>query len=188
MAADELKGARVAILVTDGFEQIELTSPRDALMAAGALTDVVAPKEDTVQGWNHREVADAIPVDKPLNQASPDDYDALLLPGGVINPDKLRQDESAVAFVRKFFVQGKPVAAICHGAQTLIDAEVVKGRRMTSYWSIQTDLRNAGAEWVDEPVVVDGNLITSRHPQDLEAFNAKLTEGVAQGRRAGQHA
>jgi len=184
----DLNGKHVAILVADGFEQVELTAPRDALLSAGAATDVVSPNEKSVQGWNHHEPGDEVCVDKPLAKAFADDYDALVLPGGVLNPDELRQNLSARAFVRAFFEQGKPVAAICHGLQTLIDAEVVDARRVTSYWSIQTDLRNAGAMWVDQPVVVDQGLVTSRHPQDLEEFNAKLIEEVAEGRHAGQHA
>lgn len=187
MAVD-VKGTRVAMLVADGFEQVELTSPRDALMLAGAVTHIVSPSEGLVQGWNHHEKGDTFPVDKALSEVSADDYDALVLPGGVLNPDQLRQNDAAVAFVHKFFEQGKPVAAICHGAQTLIDAGVVEGRRMTSYWAIKSDLRNAGAEWVDEPVVCDQALVTSRHPKDLEAFNEKLIEEFAEGRHAGQHA
>jgi protease I len=181
-----LDGKRVAILVTDGFEQVELTSPYEALRAAGARPDIVSPNPLQVQGWNHSEKGDLFAVDQPLEQAEATDYDGLVLPGGVNNPDKLRSDEAAIRFVRGFFAQGKPVAAICHGPWTLIDAGVVKGRRMTSYKSLQTDLRNAGATWVDEKVVVDNGLVTSRNPDDLEAFNAKLVEELAEGPHAGR--
>lgn len=181
-------GKKIAILVADGFEQIELTSPLDALKQAGAHVDIVSPNESEVQGWNHFDKGDTFPVDVPLDDASADDYDALVLPGGVANPDQLRANPKAVNFVREFFEQHKPVAAICHGPWTLIDAGVVKGRKMTSYHSIKTDLINAGAKWVDQEVVVDNGLVTSRKPDDLEAFNAKVIEEVGEGVHAGQHA
>lgn len=176
-----LEGKRVAILVTDGFEQEELESPRDALMEAGAQAVIVAPKPGQVRGWKHTEWGDTFNVDRTLAQADPHDFDALLLPGGVINPDKLRVNNDAVEFVRDFFRHGKPVAAICHGPQTLINAGVVESRRLTSYKSIQVDLVNAGAQWVDEEVVVDNGLVTSRQPSDLPAFNAKMIEEIAEG-------
>ncbi|HOO16825.1 MAG: type 1 glutamine amidotransferase [Phycisphaerae bacterium] len=175
----KLDGLKVAILVTDGFEQIEMTSPRDALKQAGAQPVLVSPNHDRVQGWDHQDKADIFPVDLPLDRADPNDFDALLLPGGVASPDKLRMNPKAVQFVRAFFDQHKPVAAICHGSWTLIDADAVRGRRMTSWPSLRTDLRNAGATWVDEEVVVDGNLITSRAPRDLPAFNRKVIEEFA---------
>jgi protease I len=185
--AASLSGKRVAILVADGFEQIELTSPRDALKKAGAETHIVSPNPNKVQGWNHYDKGDTFPVDVSLNDATPEAYDALLLPGGVANPDQLRAIPRAVEFVRAFFDQHKPVGAICHGPWTLIDANVVDGRRVTSYHSIRADLKNAGADWVDEEVVVDNGLVTSRSPKDLPAFNRKLVEEVAEG-HAGQQA
>jgi protease I len=181
---NELNGKRVAILVADGFEQSELTEPRAALEEAGAETEIVSPLEKKVKSWIHSKPSRSYRVDTPLREASPDAYDALLLPGGVKNPDTLRMDEDAVRFVRAFFDAGKPVAAICHGPWTLIDAGVVRGRRMTSYPSIKTDLRNAGAEWVDETVVVDQGLVTSRKPDDLPAFNRKMIEEFAEGAHA----
>jgi protease I len=184
----DLTGKNVAILVTDGFEQIELTSPRAALEQAGARTQIVSPKNGSVEGWNHFEKGDRFRVDVRLDEARAEDFDALLLPGGVANPDQLRVDPNAVAFVQAFFEQHKPVAAICHAPWTLIDAEVVAGRRMTSYKSVMTDLVNAGADWVDEAVVVDNGLVTSRNPGDLEAFNAKVIEEIAEGIHQGQHA
>lgn len=188
MPSSPLSGKTVAILIADGFEQIEMTSPRDALKAAGAATMIVSIKPDPVWGWNHFEKADRFPVAMTADRASAEDFDALLLPGGVANPDQLRANPDAVAFVRAFFEQHKPVAAICHGPWTLIDAGVVRGRRMTSYHSIKTDLINAGADWVDEEVVVDNGLVTSRKPDDLPAFNAKFVEEVAEGVHANQHA
>lgn len=178
----QLTGKKVAILVADGFEQVELTEPKQALEEAGADTQIIAPTADWVKGWSHTEWGDEFVVNVPLKQAQADDYDALLLPGGVMNPDKLRRNEQALKFVRAFFEAGKPVAAICHGPWTLIDAGVVKGRKLTSYESIQTDLKNAGAKWVDEEVVVDNGLVTSRKPDDLPAFNRKIIEEFAEGR------
>ena len=176
MAAKTLNGVSVAILVDDGFEQVELFEPREALEAAGASTSVVSPQERRVQGWNHHDRGDEVKVDVRLAEAKAADFDGLLLPGGVMNPDSLRTDERAVAFVRSFFDAGKPVAAICHGPWTIIEADCARGKRLTSWPSLQTDLRNAGAEWVDEAVVVDGNLVTSRKPDDLDAFNRATVE------------
>lgn len=165
-----LQGKRVAILVTDGFEQAELLEPRRALDDAGAATQVISPVGDKVKGWNHTEWGNAIPVDIPLKSAKPEDFHALLLPGGVMNPDKLRMDPQAVAFVEHFVRERKPIAAICHGPWTLIEADAVRGRTMTSWPSLQTDLKNAGATWVDQEVVTDRNLVTSRKPDDIPAF------------------
>lgn len=183
-----LTGKSVAILVADGFEQIELTSPKEALEKAGATTTIISLKPGHVEGWNHFDKADKFKVDQVVSKASADDFDALLLPGGVANPDQLRSEPAVHAFVRAFFNQHKPVAAICHGPWTLIDAHCVDGRRMTSYHSIKADLINAGANWADEECVVDNGLVTSRSPKDLPAFNAKLIEEVAEGLHANQHA
>jgi len=177
----KLIGKKVAILVADGFEQVELTKPKKALEDAGAQADIVSPAGRTVRGWEETKWGKTFPVNVSLKKANPDDYDALLLPGGVMNPDKLRCDPNVLEFVRAFFDEGKPVAAICHGPWTLIDAGVARGRRMTSYRSIQTDLKNAGAEWVDEPVVVDNGLVTSRKPADIPAFNHKMLEEFGEG-------
>jgi protease I len=178
----KLSDKKVAILVADGFEQVELTEPKKAMEQAGAVTHIVSPNTDQVKGWNHTEWGDVFPVDVVLDQANPDDYDALLLPGGVMNPDRLRRNERALQFVRAFFDSDKPVAAICHGPWTLIDAAVVRGRRLTSYESIQTDLKNAGANWVDEEVVVDKGLVTSRKPDDIPAFNRKIIDVFAESK------
>jgi protease I len=179
---DRLNGKRVAILVTDGFEQEELTGPKKALETAGAQTEIVAPAGKTVRGWKTQEWGDSFQVDVPLPEANAETYDALVLPGGVMNPDHLRRDPKVLEFVRAFFTAGKPTGAICHGPWTLIDAGVAKGRKLTSYESIQTDLKNAGAEWVDAEVVVDRGLVTSRKPDDIPAFNRKLIEEIAEGR------
>jgi protease I len=173
---ESLQGKKIAILVTDGFEQVELTEPRKALDQAGAKTAIVSPAEGKVKGWNHTEWGDKLPVDVPLQQANPKDYDALLLPGGVMNPDKLRMDPAAVRFVKSFVDAGKPIAAICHGPWTLIEAGGVRGKKMTSWPSLQTDLKNAGANWVDQQVVNDGNLVTSRKPDDIPAFNQEMVK------------
>jgi protease I len=186
--ATELNGKKIAILVTDGFEQVELTEPQHVLQQSGAQTHIVSPAKGKVKGWNHTNWGDQFQVDVPLAQANPDDYDGLLLPGGVMSPDKLRMDQQAVQFVRAFFDAGKPVAAICHGPWTLIDAGVVDGRTLTSYPSLQTDLKNAGAHWVDQEVVVDNGLVTSRNPRDIPAFNRKMVEEFAEGRHAVEHA
>ena len=168
--SQELEGKKVAILVTNGFEQVEMTKPRQAFIDAGADTYLISPAGEEVQGWNHFDKADYFKVDIPLDRVNPDHYDALLLPGGVANPDQLRTNSRAVQLVRAFFNVDKPVAAICHGLWTLIEADAVKGRKVTSWSSLKTDLENAGANWVDEEVVVDGNLVTSRNPDDLPAF------------------
>lgn len=175
-----LLGKRVAILVDDGFEEVELVEPRKALEAAGAETVVVSPREDVVKGWQHDHWGDQIDVDLPLEKAHPEDFDALLLPGGVMNPDHLRMNPNAVEFVKDFFVQEKPVAAICHGPWMLAEADVIRGRHMTSWPSLETDLTNAGARWTDREVVIDGNLVTSRKPDDIPAFNEKMIEEFAQ--------
>lgn len=183
-----IDGAKVAILVTDGFEQVELTEPREALDAAGARTQIVSPKNDQVRGWKFTDWGDQFPVDVPLDRCKPQDFDALLLPGGVINPDKLRIEPEAIGFVKAFFDEGKPVAAICHGPWTIIEAGHARGRRIASWPSLKTDLRNAGAEWIDQEAVVDGNLVTSRKPDDLPAFNREMIKcfgaARAQARRS----
>ena len=176
-----LSNRKVAILTEEGFEQVELTSPQEALETAGASVDVISPKGGKVKAWDKTKWGIEINVDKVLSDVSPDDYDALVLPGGVLNPDKLRQNIEAVAFVSSFLEEGKPVAAICHGPQMLIETGMLKGRKLTSYPSLQTDLINAGADWVDEEVVVDNGLVTSRTPADLEAFNKKAIEEFAKG-------
>jgi protease I len=180
--SDQLQGKRIAILVAnEGVEQVELTSPRDALIEVGADLDLLAPEEDEIQAFNHLDKGDIFTPDKTVGEADPDDYDGLVLPGGVANPDQLRTDTDAVQFVRSFFEAGKPVGVICHGPWTLINAGVVDGRTLTSWPSLQTDLRNAGVEWVDEEVHVDQGLVSSRKPDDLDAFNAKIVEEFAQG-------
>lgn len=167
---------KVAIVATNGFEEIELTSPRDAIEKAGHRCDIIAPTKDNIKAWDGDHWSNEYEVHENLDVSVPEDYDMLLLPGGVLNPDKLRRNEKALKFTQSFFEKSKPVAAICHGPQTMIDAQVVKGKKMTSFAAIKQDLINAGAEWVDEEVVVDGNLITSRSPDDLEAFNEKILE------------
>jgi protease I len=179
--AGELTGKRVAILVADGFEQVEMTEPRKALELAGAKTDIVSPARGEVQGWNHHEKANKFQVQEALISANPDDYDALLLPGGVMNPDQLRTKPEAVEFVKSFFRNHKPVAAICHGPWLLAEADVIRGRKLTSWPSLQTDLRNAGATWVDQAVVQDNGLVTSRKPDDLPSFNAKMLQQFSDG-------
>ncbi len=182
-----LNGKRIALLATEGFEQPELTGPKEALEQAGARAEIVSPGGEQVRAWKHTDWGDTFKVDVPLSDANPEDYDGLVLPGGVMNPDKLRQDQRAVDFVRDFFQQGKPVAAICHGPWMLVEADVVRGRRVTSWPSLRTDLRNAGANWVDEQVVVDNGLVTSRKPADIPAFKNKMIEEFAEGihRRTG---
>lgn len=175
ISAGSLRGVRVAILATDGFEQAELMEPRRALEAAGADTEVVSPKQGKVRGWKMKEWGDEVGVDQALDGADPNDYDALLLPGGVINADALRMLPKAVKFVKSFFDDGKPVGVICHAPWALIESGVARGHRMTSWPSLRTDLTNAGALWVDEEVVVDGKLITSRKPDDIPAFNREIT-------------
>ena len=171
--SNELNGKKIAILVMDGFEQVELTKPKAAFESAGAQTQIVSPQSDRVQGWNHFDKADYFPVDVSIDDASVEDYDALLLPGGVANPDQLRTKDTAVKFIKAFFDANKPVAAICHGPWSLIEADVVKSRKVTSWPSLKTDLSNAGATWVDQEVVEDNGLITSRNPDDIPAFNEK---------------
>lgn len=182
-----LGNKKIAILTESGFEEVELTSPKKALEEAGAEVHIISPQQGTVKAWDKDHWSIEVPVNKQLSEANPEDYDGLLLPGGVLNPDTLRTNDQAIAFVRSFFDTGKPVAAICHGPQTLINAMVVKGRKMTSYHSIKQDLINAGANWVDEEVVVDQGLVTSRSPADLPAFNDKMCEEFAEGIHAGPH-
>ncbi len=181
-----LNGKRIAILATDGFEQVELTEPRKALDKEGATTVVISPKSGEIKGWNFKEWGDKVKVDKTLENANPNDYDALLLPGGVMNPDNLRMEPKAINFVRQFVSTGKPVAAICHAPWTLVEADVVRGKTVTSWPSLKTDLKNAGAKWVDQEVVTDGQFIFSRKPDDIPAFNRAVIEAVSHGVR--QHA
>jgi protease I len=176
-----LSNRRVAILTEEGFEQVELTSPKQALEAAGATVHVISPKSGKIKAWDQTNWGIEINVDKQLSEVSPDDYDALVLPGGVMNPDKLRQNKEAVAFVSAFIDEGKPIAAICHGPQMLIETGMISGRTLTSFPSLQTDLRNAGAHWINEEVVVDNGLVTSRTPADLDAFNRKAIEEIGEG-------
>jgi protease I len=176
-----LSDCKVAILTEEGFEQIELTSPKAALEAAGATVHVISPQKGKIKAWDKTNWGIEIDVDRQLVDVSPDDYDALVLPGGVLNPDKLRQNADAIAFVAAFLEQGKPIAAICHGPQMLIETDMIYGRKLTSYPSIKTDLKNAGAEWIDEEVVVDNGLVTSRRPADLGAFNKKMIDEFAEG-------
>jgi protease I len=178
---DTLKGKKVAILVADGFEQVEMIEPRKALEGVGAISHLISPNPDMVKSWQHTEWGDKFDVDERLEKANAGTYDALMLPGGVMSPDKLRMNPDAVAFVKDFVRSGKPIAAICHGPWTLIEAGAVKGRTMTSWPSLKTDLKNAGATWVDEEVVVDNGLVTSRKPDDIPAFNKKMIEEFAEG-------
>ncbi len=186
--AKELDGKKIAILVATGFEQVEMTKPRKALDEAGAETKIVSIKSGKIQGMNHAEKGDEFEVDLTLDKADPQDFDALLIPGGLLNPDAMRQEGKALDFARHFFDAGKPVAAICHGPQVLISADLVRGRTMTSWPAIQVDMRNAGANWVDEEVVVDNGLVTSRKPDDIPAFNRKIIEEFGEGRHSGQRA
>jgi protease I len=178
----KLSGYTIAVLATDGVEQVELTEPVKALKKEGAEVHVISDKEETIQGFKHHDKAGRIPVDKSLDEVSPDDYDALVLPGGVINPDALRLIPEAISFIRYFVTENLPIAAICHGPWTLIDAGGVRGRKMTSWPSLRTDLSNAGATWVDEQVVTDRGLVTSRKPDDIPAFNKKMIEEFQEGR------
>lgn len=182
--ARDVNGKKVAILTENGFEEVELTSPMNALEAAGVEVHVISPQKDKVKAWNSENWGIEVPVDKLLDEANPEDYDMLLLPGGVMNPDTLRTNKKAVQFAQHFLEQGKPLAAICHGPQTLIETGMLDGRTMTSYPSLQTDLKNAGVNWVDEEVVVDNGLVTSRKPDDLEAFNNKMIEELGEGQHA----
>lgn len=177
----DLSGKRVAILATEGFEESELRDPRQALEQAGATTRVVSLQGGTIRGWRHQDWGDPVDVDLELGSASPDDFDALLVPGGALNPDRLRTDAAAVRFVRGFFERGKPIASICHGPWLLVEAGLAEGHRLTSWPSLRTDIRNAGGEWLDEEVVFDQGLITSRSPGDLPAFNRRLLETLADG-------
>jgi protease I len=186
--SDSLQGRRVAILATDGFEYSELTEPKKALEDAGAKTQIVSPKEGKIKGWSKSDWGDSVSVDVNLNSANPNDYDALLLPGGVMNPDKLRMEPAAVQFVKSFFDARKPVAAICHGPWMLVEADVVRGRTLTSWPSLKTDIRNAGGQWTDQEVVTDQGLVTSRKPADIPAFNRKIIEEFAEGKHKAQHA
>ena len=180
--AHELKGKRIAFLMSnEGVEQVEYFEPRKAVEEAGAEVDVIATEADEVQGVNHLDQGDTWQADKSTKDAKADDYDGVVMPGGVANPDNLRTDEDAVRFLREFFAAGKPVGAICHAPWMLVEADVVDGRTVTSYPSVQTDVRNAGGDWVDEEVVVDSGLVTSRRPDDIPAFNAKIVEEFAEG-------
>jgi protease I len=182
--ATKLSGQKVAILAADGFEEVELTNPKKALDEAGAKTTVVSIKSGKIQGMNHADKGKTVAVDLTLAEAKVQDFDALLIPGGLMNPDALRSSEEALEFVRHFFREGKPVAAICHAPWVLIDAGVVRGRTLTSWPAIKTDVRNAGGNWVDEEVVVDNGLVTSRKPDDIPAFNEKMIEEFREGRHA----
>jgi protease I len=175
----EIKGKKIAILATDGYEQVELTDPKKNLEQAGATVDVISIKKGQIKGWDKTDWGKSVKVDHLVSEVKPSDYDGLVLPGGQINPDKLRTDQGAVSFIREFVESGKPVAAICHGPWGLIEADVVKGKTVTSWPSVHTDLKNAGANWVDKEVVQDGNLITSRKPEDIPAFSNKLIESLA---------
>jgi protease I len=182
--ARDVKGKRVAILTENGFEEVELTSPKKALEEAGAIVHIVSAQKDKVKAWDSDHWSIELPVDVALNEANPYDYDALLIPGGVINPDKMREQKEYVAFAQHFLEQGKPLAAICHGPQLLIETGMISTRTLTSYHSIKTDLMNAGAQWQDKEVVVDNGLVTSRSPKDLEAFNKKMLEEISEGKHA----
>ena len=184
--ANELQGKKIAFLATEGVEQVELTEPWKAVEQAGATPALISLSEDDVQAFNHLDKADTFPVDKTVADASASDYDGLVLPGGLANPDALRMDAEAVSFVRDFFTQAKPVGVICHGPWTLVEADVVRGRTLTSYPSVRTDIRNAGATWVDEEVHVDEGLTSSRNPDDLPAFCAKIVEEFAEGKHGAQ--
>jgi protease I len=181
--ADTMQGKKVAILAADMFERVELEEPRKALEDAGAEVEIVSIDSGEIQGFDHFDRADKIKVDRTVEEASPDDYDALMIPGGVGNPDLLRGDENAVAFVREIHEAGKPLAVICHGPWVLVESGIVRGKRVTSWPTLQTDIRNAGGEWVDEEVVVDGNVVTSRKPDDIPAFNREMLR-VFTGERA----
>ncbi len=184
----QLSEKKIAFLATDGFEQVELTKPWQAIEGAGATVELISLESGTIQGVNHDQKADTFDVDRTIDEVSADDYHGLVLPGGVFNPDALRVNDQAVSFVRDFFTQHKPVAAICHGPWTLIEADVVRGRRVTSWPSLRTDLINAGADWVDEECVCDQGLVTSRNPDDIPAFCAKAIEEFAEGKHAAQMA
>lgn len=182
--ARSVQGKKVAILTENGFEEVELTSPKKALEEAGAIVHIVSPQKEKVKAWDVDHWSIELPVDAVLSNTKPEDYDALVLPGGVLNPDKMRENKECIAFAQHFLEQGKPLASICHGPQLLIETGMISGRQMTSYPSIQTDLKNAGVTWVDEEVVVDNGLVTSRSPKDLEAFNKKMLEEIGEGKHA----
>lgn len=184
----KLTGKTIAIITENGFEEVELTSPKEALEKEGAKVDIVSPQKEKVKSWDSTDWGKDFTVDKSLDQASSADYDAVLIPGGVINPDHLRRSEKAIDFISDFFEQGKPVAAICHGPQVLIETGKLKGRNVTSFFSVKTDLVNAGANWSDQECVVDQGLVTSRNPDDLPAFNKKLIEEIQEGKHEGQKA
>ena len=184
--ANRLQGKRIAILATEGFEQVELLEPKKALEAEGASAQVVSPKSGKIRGWNMTDWGQEVPVDLALDAARPENFDALVLPGGVMNPDKLRMVPAAVSFVKAFFEAHKPVASICHGPWMLVEADVVRGRTITSWPSVKTDIRNAGGNWVDQEVVTDDGLVTSRKPDDIPAFNRKMIEEFAEGKHAQQ--
>ncbi|WP_026534464.1 type 1 glutamine amidotransferase domain-containing protein [Arthrobacter sp. H14] len=186
MSEHDISGKKVAFLLTDGVEQVELTQPWDAVKQAGGQPVLVSPKSGSIKGFNHTDPADDFPVDVSVSEAKADDYDALVLPGGVFNADQIRVDKDSQDFTRSFFSSQKPVAVICHGPWIMIDAGVVSGRKMTSYHTLATDLKNAGAEWVDQEVVVDAGLVSSRNPDDLPAFCSKLVEEVAEGKHSKQ--
>ena len=179
-----LTGKKVAILTENGFEEVELTSPKKALEDAGAQVEIVSPQKEKVKAWSHDHWSIEVPVDVNVKDADPNDYDALMVPGGVFNPDKMRMNENCVRFAKHFLETGKPVAAICHGPQLLIETGLIDGRNMTSYPSVKTDLINAGASWIDREVVVDNGLVTSRSPQDLDAFNKKMIEEIKEGKHS----
>ncbi|MFN2439455.1 MAG: type 1 glutamine amidotransferase domain-containing protein [Chitinophagaceae bacterium] len=182
--ARSIKDKKVAILTENGFEEIELTSPKKVLEEAGAIVHIVSPQTEKVKAWDHDHWSIELPVDVNINDANPEDYDALVIPGGVINPDKMRMNKNCIAFAQHFLEQGKPLAAICHAPQLLIETGMISTRKLTSYASIKTDLINAGAHWEDKEVVVDNGLVTSRSPKDLEAFNKKMVEEISEGRHA----
>ena len=176
-----IENKKVAIITENGFEEVELTSPMNALEKAGATVHVISPQKEKVKAWDHDHWSIEVPVDKTVDEANPADYDMLLIPGGVLNPDQMRMNEKCVAFAKHFMESGKPIAAICHGPQLLIETGTLKGKKMTSYPSLKTDLVNAGANWVDKEVVVDNGFVTSRSPKDLEAFNKKIVEELSEG-------
>ncbi|MGV3529510.1 MAG: type 1 glutamine amidotransferase domain-containing protein [Flavisolibacter sp.] len=176
-----IENKKVAIITENGFEEVELTSPMNALEKAGATVHIISPQKEKVKAWDHDHWSIEVPVDKTVDEANPADYDMLLIPGGVLNPDKMRMNEKCVSFAKHFMESGKPIAAICHGPQLLIETGTLKGKKMTSYPSLKTDLVNAGAEWIDKEVVVDNGFVTSRSPKDLEAFNKKIVEELSEG-------
>jgi protease I len=182
--ANELQGKKIAFIATEGVEEVELTEPWKAVEEAGGQPELISIEDGEVQAWEHFDKGGSFKVDKTIEEAQPSDYDGLVLPGGVANPDQLRTDENVVSFILDFAASGKPIGVICHGPWTLIEAGVLEGRKVTSWPSLQTDLRNAGANWVDEEVVVDQGLVSSRNPDDLPAFNAKIVEEFAEGRHA----